>query len=284
MPEAAFDKKFGGTFLKSVPASPGVYRYLNEAQEVIYVGKAKNLRRRLSSYRNASRKRAHRKMRVLVREAHHLTFEIVETEEAALLRERELILKLRPVYNVEGAYSFLYPSVGVGQWDKHLLLCFTTQPEEFRHLGLSFYGCFRSRPRVKAAFDGLVEILSLIGHREKGQRLPPHPSLKGSRLVGMRQIPPDVSDSLPWFFAGDEASLPGEIARLLLAKPRARRDAPKVEEHLKQLRDFYEKDAVRLRKALQAVGRPGSYVSQEERDTLFIRSDFSEHPQQASAP
>lgn len=274
MSVAAFDKKFGADFVETTPTTPGVYRYLGAKGEVLYVGKAKNLRRRLSNYRNATRKKVHRKMRTLVSEAAYLQYESLPTEEEALLREGELIRELRPRYNVEGAYAFLYPSVGVGAWDKHLLLCFTTQPEEFRHLELKWFGCFRSRPRVKAAFDGLSELLSLIGHREKSTRLPAFPRIKGSRVVGFRQIPSEVAESLPWFLAGEESGLPGEIARILLTKARARRDASQVEEHLKMLMTFYHMDALRLREALRSVGRPGSYVSQDDRDALFVRSSF----------
>lgn len=284
MSATAFDKKFGADLVVAAPTAPGVYRYLSADGQVLYVGKAKNLRRRLSNYRSATRKKVHRKMRTLVREASSLIYEEVASEEEALLREGELIRELKPPYNVEGAYAFLYPSIAVGTWDKHLLLCFSTKPEAFLDLGLSWYGCFRSRPRVKAAFDALVELLSLIGHREKSNRLPPHQRLKGSRLVGLRQVPIEVVEALPWFLAGDEANLPGEIARLLLGKARARRDAAQVEEQLKLLMVFYQMDALRLRAALRKLGKPGSYVSQDERDALFIRAQFNEeNPEPNSA-
>jgi hypothetical protein len=85
-----------------------------------------------------------------------------------------------------------------------------------------------------------------------------------------------LRESLPWFFAGEEPTLPSEIARLLLSKPRARREASRVEEQLKLLMLFYQSDALRLRLALRTVGKPGSYVSQDERDALFIRAAFAE--------
>jgi len=269
-----FDKKFGAEFLSAVPACPGVYRYLGELGEVLYVGKAKNLRRRLSNYRLATRKKRHRKMRTLVRVAVRLEIEPLATEEAALLLEGELIRSLRPPYNVEGAYEFLYPSLGVGSWDKHLLLCATTQPELYEALPLSFYGCFRSRPRVLTSFDALTQLLSLLGHREKMTRLPAAPRLRGSRLMGFRQIPAEVQQLLPSFFGGDDARLPGVLARQLLAHPRARRNATEVQEHLKTLLHFFETDAARLRDALKLLGRPSEHVPRQERDALFIRAGF----------
>lgn len=272
MSRATFDDKFGETLVSDAPTTPGVYRYLGADGEVLYVGKAKNLKRRLSNYRNATRKKAHRKMRILVREADSVVYEACASEAAALLREGELIRTLRPSYNVDGAFAFLYPSLGWGEWDKHTLLCFTTQHEEFSHLNLRWHGSFRSRPRVKEAFDALVRLLSFIAHREKAARLPSYPRLRGSRLVGLRQVPREVAQALPAFFAGEHSSLPRHIARLLLAKPKALREASGVQEDLRLLMRFYEADAVRLREALLRLDKPGTFVCQDERDALFIHA------------
>lgn len=274
MSARVFDEKFGVDFLRAVPTAPGVYRYWNAEGEVIYVGKAKNLQRRLRSYRNATRKKVHRKMLRLVKAASRVTFEVVASEKAALILENELIRELAPVFNVDGAYSFLYPAVGVGQSHKQTLLCCTTQPELYEIPALSWYGTFRSRLRARLAFDALVDLLSLIGHREKRTALPPHPVVRGSRLVGLRQIPIDLSESLPWFFAGEDGTFLGELARSLLAKPRARRDASEVQEKLAHLKLFFDTDAVGLRVALRQLDRPGSFIPQQERDAFFIRCRF----------
>jgi excinuclease ABC subunit C len=93
---AAFDDKFGEALVARAPTTAGVYRYLSVEREVLYVGKAKNLRRRLANYRNATRKKVHRKLRTLVREAHSLVYETCDSEAAALLREGELIRELKP--------------------------------------------------------------------------------------------------------------------------------------------------------------------------------------------
>jgi hypothetical protein len=270
-----FDQKFGADFLSAVPTCPGVYRYLGKRGEVLYVGKAKNLRRRLSNYRIASRKKSHRKMRKLVRLATGLEIEPVKTEEEALILEGELIRSLRPPYNVEGAYEFLYPSLGLGSWDKHLLLCVSTQPELYADLPLRFYGCFRSRLRVLSSFKALTELLTLIGHREKATRLPTAPRLRGSRLVGFRQIPSEVLALLPGFFSGEDSQLLGLLARLLLSRPRARQNASGVDEHLKTLLHFFQMDASRLQRAFASLGRPAEHVPRHERDALFVRAGFA---------
>ena len=126
-----FDRKFGADLVRELPATPAVYLFKDEGGEVIYAGKAKNIRRRLQGYRNAGRRKAHRKMRRLVTQAHSLEVRLQPSERDALLLENELIRTLRPRYNVEGAYSFLYPAIGTAQHDHQTLLLFTTQTDAF---------------------------------------------------------------------------------------------------------------------------------------------------------
>ena len=100
--------------MRELPEGPAVYLFKDEAGVVLYAGKAKNVRRRLASYRNASRRKAHRKMRTLVREAACLEVRLQPSEGEALRVENELIRSLRPRYNVDGAFDFLYPAIGTG--------------------------------------------------------------------------------------------------------------------------------------------------------------------------
>lgn len=86
-------------FQSSVPKEPGVYRFIKENGTVLYVGKAKNLRNRLSSY-FGEKKDMPFKTKSMVRNAHHIEFTIVHSEQDALLLESTLIKKLQPKYNV----------------------------------------------------------------------------------------------------------------------------------------------------------------------------------------
>src|SRR4030095_14454390 len=105
----SFDRKFGPEFLESLPRSSGVYLVYDEHGELIYVGKAMNLKRRLSQYRNVLRRKKHRRMRVILREAARIEIQAAETHLDACLTETILIQKHRPRWNIVGAYSFLYP-------------------------------------------------------------------------------------------------------------------------------------------------------------------------------
>ncbi len=83
----------------TIPKEPGVYRFLDASGTVIYVGKAKNLKNRLSSY-FAAPKNLSNKTRTMVKNAARIEYTIVETEQDALLLENTLIKKFQPRYNV----------------------------------------------------------------------------------------------------------------------------------------------------------------------------------------
>src|SRR4030095_14273143 len=150
-----FDGKFGSDRLRELPREPGVYLFRDAQGRVLYVGKAKDLRRRLAGYRNASRRKAHRKLRTLVRLAASLEGRPQAGEKQGVALENQLIRTLRPPYNVDGAYAFLYPALGVGYHGGRVLLAFTSTPEEGGCLAIRWHGCFRSRVRARAAFDAL---------------------------------------------------------------------------------------------------------------------------------
>jgi excinuclease ABC subunit C len=267
-----FDRKFGADLLEELPASPGVYIFRDEDGAALYAGKAKNIRRRLQTYRNATRRKAHRKMRTLVREASSLEVRLQPTERDALLLENELIRALRPRYNVDGAYAFLYPAIGTAVRHHQSFFCFTTRIDAYRGLGLRWHGTFRSRSRALEAFEALVELLERVGHREPASRLPELPRLKGSRFVAFRRVE-DLVPSLERFLAGESPAVLRELAVRLLEKPAARCDASQVGEDLRCLEAFFHSDARRLRDVLRAAGRRSHFVRQEERDALFIAHD-----------
>lgn len=269
MGTSLFDQKFGAERLADLPRGPGIYLFRDAEGCVLYAGKAKDLRRRLSGYRNASRRKAHRKMRALVREAASLEVRPHESEMQALLLENELIRTLRPRFNVDGAYSFLYPAIGTGADAHRALLCFTTRIDAFAPLGLRWHGCFRSRPRALEAFEDLVALLDFAGHREPVPRRADVVRPRGSRLAGYRRVDP-LLPSLDAFLRGESPRLLAELATHLLEKPAARRAAAEVEERLRRLEAFFASDARKLREALQVAGRADAFVCQAERDALFI--------------
>ena len=85
-------------YLKNITTSPGVYKFLNKSDRVIYVGKAKNLKKRVRSYFTG--KKSDEKTRSLVSNISHISVVLVDTESDALLLENNLIKKFKPKYNI----------------------------------------------------------------------------------------------------------------------------------------------------------------------------------------
>jgi len=104
-----FDAK---SFVKSLSVSPGVYRMVGARGEVLYVGKARNLRSRVSSYFRASGLAT--RTRALMRQVHNMEVTVTHTESEALLLENNLIKSLRPRYNIvlrdDKSYPFIFLS------------------------------------------------------------------------------------------------------------------------------------------------------------------------------
>ena len=97
--------------LAVIPEKPGCYQYFDEKGTIIYVGKAKNLKRRVSSYFN--KEHDSNKTRVLVKQIRDIKYIVVNTEEDALLLENNLIKQYRPRYNVLLKDDKTYPSIVV---------------------------------------------------------------------------------------------------------------------------------------------------------------------------
>jgi excinuclease ABC subunit C len=85
--------------IKSLPENPGIYQYLNSQGQIIYVGKAKNLKKRVSSY--FTKNHDNTKTSILVKQIHDLRFVVVSSEFDALILENNLIKEYQPKYNIQ---------------------------------------------------------------------------------------------------------------------------------------------------------------------------------------
>jgi excinuclease ABC subunit C len=98
--------------VKKLPNKPGVYQFLNKEAEIIYIGKAKSLKKRVTSYFSNS-KQLNSKTKVLVKNIHDLKFTIVDTEVDAFLLENSLIKSHQPKYNINLKDDKTYQSICV---------------------------------------------------------------------------------------------------------------------------------------------------------------------------
>lgn len=93
----------------SLPQQPGIYKYFDEANELVYVGKAKNIRKRVSSYFNKTL--ANYKTHELVRRIRRIEFTIVNSEQDAFLLENSLIKEFQPIFNINLKDDKTYPYI-----------------------------------------------------------------------------------------------------------------------------------------------------------------------------
>ena len=268
-----FDAKFGGDFLQQVPREPGVYLFRDASSTVIYVGKAVNLRRRLQGYRRAMCRKKQRKMRTIVRHATQLTYEVCLGESCALLRENELIQHHLPMFNVAGAYSFLYPYLGLktDETDRgQLSLCCTTRPNELTQRGFKLFGAYRSRRATRDAYLALFQLITYIAHEDKGARRALGP-VAFSRISCFRLFPIAMVPGLSAWLRGESCAVLHTLCEALLDKAPARRDRAEVQGGLDDLREFFQQEAQPLRRAMDLMEIKGNMIAQELRDPLFIK-------------
>lgn len=145
MPNADFQAYIRQIVL-SLPDAPGCYQYLDASGTVIYVGKAKNLKRRVSSYFNKEQISA--KTRVLVSKIRDIKYVVVKTEQDALLLENNLIKRYKPRYNVLLKDDKTYPSIAVT--NEYLPRIFKTRR---RTRGATYFGPYSHLPTMYALLD-----------------------------------------------------------------------------------------------------------------------------------
>jgi excinuclease ABC subunit C len=271
----AFDKKFGAQFIAELPVSPGVYFIHDRDDRLIYIGKAKNLRRRLSQYRNAKRRKKHAKMKSIVAQAAKIDYQLCESDLAAQLLETELIQKHRPLWNVEGAFFFLYPMLGIRQEGEITSFCYTTDPSAFP--GFRFHGAYRSKFLTREAFFALMDLLGFIGHRMPSSRKArlKAPIPKYSYLYHFRKIEPAWLEKWSRLLAGESTEAAEALVLALVENAGARRSPAKIQELLNTIRRFWRHEALPLRRAIESTQYPEFPVPQTARDTLFIKHRFA---------
>lgn len=139
----------------SLPESPGVYQYVNKENEIIYVGKAVNLKRRVSSYFN--KYQTSNKVRALVKQIADIKYIVVPSEQDALLLENSLIKKHQPRYNILLKDDKTYP------W-----ICIKNEPfprvfytRRYVHDGSLYYGPYTYLPAMKTVLDLIHNIYGI---------------------------------------------------------------------------------------------------------------------------
>lgn len=141
--------------LRSLPEKPGVYRFYDESGTVIYVGKAKRLKRRVSSYFNKEHDSA--KVRMLVSKVRKIETVVVDTEWDALLLENSMIKQFKPKYNILLKDDKTYPWIAVTK-EPYPRIFPTRRPEPAR---MQLFGPYSSVKQMNTLLELIQEMFPL---------------------------------------------------------------------------------------------------------------------------
>ena len=136
----------------NIPEHPGVYRFFNKADKVIYVGKAKNLKNRLSNYFQAN---LATKTNRMVHEAVRVDWTIVSTELEALALEFSWIKQYQPKYNVQFKDDKSYPYLSISLSDEYTMIFITRKD---KRPGLKYFGPYTNAWALRNTFEVLLKV------------------------------------------------------------------------------------------------------------------------------
>ena len=155
------EERLGKAFFDALPTVPGVYRMYSREGNLLYVGKAKDLRKRLFTYRRVKKGKASRKTVNLVRMIHAIEFEELPSEEEALLRENELLRTAKPPFNRAKTAPETYYYIHLSSREAALTinLGMSPVPADYR------FGAFKGHLTVRRAVGATLRQLLVMVHR-----------------------------------------------------------------------------------------------------------------------
>jgi excinuclease ABC subunit C len=209
-------------------------------------------------------------MRGIVKEAARIEIRQAETDLDACLTETMLIQKHRPRWNIVGAYSFLYPLIGIRETNGDIEFCLTTTPEVVLKEcpGFVFHGAFRSRRITGDAFFALMRLLRFVGHvnpLNRRRRISKH-----SYTYSFRRLPANWGGVWSSFYKGESALAIEELILTLAKNAGARRRPEDVQQHLDELKRFWRHEVLTLARVRKATDCTEWPVPQLQRDLLFL--------------
>ncbi|MCF7802311.1 MAG: nucleotide excision repair endonuclease [Candidatus Marinimicrobia bacterium] len=160
--ENPLKERIGTEWFKALPNQPGVYLMWDQDDRLLYVGKAKDLKARLMSYQRARPNDAPRKVIRLIHRVRKITYELCESEEAALLRENALLREHQPPFNVQNTRPEWYAYVGLEADLHHITLAVEESVDE--HPEFEYFGAFKGRAFLQRRLQAVMRWLWFIQH------------------------------------------------------------------------------------------------------------------------
>lgn len=157
--------KFSKDFFAKIPTKPGVYFMFDDAERILYIGKAKCLRKRLSSYRNAKPGKVQDHTLELLECVGSLRWMETRSEKSALSREAKLIRTFRPPYNIAGTEPDRYLYIGFKLEAENI--SFRLSSVDISREYNDVFGCFSHRRAIKLGYTALIRLIHAASSKDK---------------------------------------------------------------------------------------------------------------------
>jgi len=283
-------EKLGLEFFRGLPRSPGVYRMVGEAGAILYVGKSKNLRARLNSYRLAKADRVSRKILRMLALVEEIQIELCEDEKSALLRENALLREHRPPFNVVNVRPENYYFIGLRAAGGTLEVRLTSHEERVQEEleegdGVAeYFGAYKGRRSIRDGYSALLRLLWAVHHEIERFHYPAiltreSPQYQYRLAIGEGEIA-GWMPMLRRFLKGTSRCLLEELTARLLENPRIPPFMYRtIQEDLERVEAFYRIGPWRNKKAKRAVGQSvQTLIEQEKLDDMLVEMAFSRKP------
>jgi len=277
--ENPLTERLGAGFFEALPKVPGIYKMYGSAGRLLYVGKAKNLRSRLLTYRRARPGRESRKVIRLVRMIHAIELEEHPSEEEALLRENELIRNHKPEFNhakkQHEAYYYLVFKAGNSEIITDLRMHVREEEKE------QTYGAFKGHVTVRRGVGALLRQLYIIEHTiSKPFELPSQLLRKLTPLH--YELPTDELAGSDWI-ADVRLFLEGGDSRLLFNIMEYTREQKLLEsfigkvilKDMEALKFFYDRCCRRNYEINEILDLESPLIPQEKLDDYLVQWAFA---------
>jgi excinuclease UvrABC nuclease subunit len=267
--------QLGARFFKELPCTPGVYFMLGSGGRLLYIGKAKNLNARLSTYAQFKVGKTEERLLELVAHVRAIRWEDTPTEADALKREADLLRALRPPYNRAGTDDELYLYLGVrqertgsGRW---LGFRLSNWPD-FEEEGYEIFGAYRNRRLVKRSYTALLRLIHAYQCASPRFSYPAKISREAPPWIYRMKFPEELESPLREFLSGRSRQLLTRLFAGMLENeniPAFMR--PSIQDDIEVVKVLYRKGPSQSRKLRLKHGLTTKLVTPLEMQKLIER-------------
>lgn len=299
------EHRLGSNVFDEIPQKPGIYRFYDKYDVLLYVGKAKNLRRRLFTYKRAKAGKTSRKESVLLSKINRFEYDILDTEQDAILQENRWIREHRPEFNHANKHTETYYFITVQQSRSAIVFGLAMNPSGqlfpekqkplYEKLDSGFhtdfeaktYGCYKGHRIVRTSLGALLQLLWMA---ELGSVSPHFLPIQLSRnLTPMRFHFPiqnrkrskieELGSMLDKWFLGNSPDLIHHLNEKIEQTEDSTFTRKFIEGNLEILESYFQRNLHRYRMMRELKQDPKSHlIDQTELDDLI--STFNNNQQQ----